>query len=129
MSTIATIANWNIVAFGLLLLAALMLVHEACYWLGGRYKARGADVHAEGVGVVVGGMLGLLAFVLALVVRQFPLQRARPRDAQRGQRDRYRVVAGRGDRSRKRTRNRKTVGGILTSQKGVRDRRTRSGRY
>jgi hypothetical protein len=68
MFALAAIANWSVVAFGLLLLAAQMLVHEGCYWLGAHYRARGGDAHAEGVGVVVGGMLGLLAFVLALTL-------------------------------------------------------------
>jgi hypothetical protein len=45
-----------------------MLAHEAGYWCGLRGKARGRDAHAEGVGVVVGGMLGLVAFVLALTL-------------------------------------------------------------
>jgi hypothetical protein len=68
MSTLAAIANWSIFAFGLLLLVAQMMAHEACYWLGSRYRSRGGDEHAEGVGVIVGGMLGLLAFVLALTL-------------------------------------------------------------
>lgn len=68
MSVLAAIADWSVLAFGVLLLAAQMLVHEAGYWVGWRRKARGGEVHAEGVGVVVGSILGLLAFVLALTL-------------------------------------------------------------
>jgi len=45
-----------------------MLAHEAGYWFGSRRRAHGGEVQAEGVGVVVGGMLSLLAFVLALTL-------------------------------------------------------------
>jgi hypothetical protein len=45
-----------------------MLAHETGYWVGARRRARGGEVQAEGVGVVVGGMLSLLAFVLALTL-------------------------------------------------------------
>lgn len=68
MTELAAIAGWSVVAFCLLLLVAQMLAHEACYWIGMRFRARGGAVHAEGVGVVVGSMLGLLAFVLALTL-------------------------------------------------------------
>src|SRR5215471_8958302 len=68
MTVLAAIADWSVLAFALLLLAAQMLAHEAGYWLGYRRKAGGEEVQAEGVSVVVGGMLGLLAFVLALTL-------------------------------------------------------------
>ncbi len=68
MTVLAAIADWSIYAFGFLLFAAQMLAHEAGYWLGWRRKARGGEPQAEGVGVIVGGMLGLLAFVLALTL-------------------------------------------------------------
>ena len=68
MNTLGAIADRSVIAFALLLLVAQMLVHEAGYWLGYRRKARGGEVQAEGVGVVVGGMLSLLAFVLALTL-------------------------------------------------------------
>jgi hypothetical protein len=51
--------------FALLLLLAQLLVHEAGYRLGNRRAETG---HAEHVGVVVAGMPGLLAFVLALTL-------------------------------------------------------------
>jgi hypothetical protein len=68
MTTLAAIANWSVFAFAALLWATQMLAHEAGYWFGSRYRAHGGDAHAEGVGVVVGGMLSLLAFVLALTL-------------------------------------------------------------
>jgi hypothetical protein len=68
MTVLVAIADWSIYAFGLLLFAAQMLAHEAGYWFGWRRKARGGDGQAEGVGLVVGGILGLLAFVLALTL-------------------------------------------------------------
>ena len=68
MTMLAAIANWSVFAFALLLLVAQMLAHEAGYWVGFRRRARGGEVQAEGVGVVVGGMLSLLAFVLALTL-------------------------------------------------------------
>jgi hypothetical protein len=67
MTMLAAIADWSVLAFALLLLGAQMLAHEAGWWVGSRRGARG-EIHAEGVGVVVGGMLGLLAFVLALTL-------------------------------------------------------------
>jgi len=68
MTELAAIANWSVFAFGLLLWVVQMLSHEAGYWFGSRHRARGGEVQAEGVGVVVGGMLSLLAFVLALTL-------------------------------------------------------------
>jgi hypothetical protein len=68
MTTLAAIANWSVFAFALLLWVTQMLAHEAGYWFGFRLRARGGEAQAEGVGVVVGGMLSLLAFVLALTL-------------------------------------------------------------
>ena len=67
MSMIAAIAEWSVIAFGLLLLAIQILAQEVGYWLGRRHRTR-MEGQAEGVGIVVGGMLGLLAFVLALTL-------------------------------------------------------------
>lgn len=61
------IATWSVLAFGLLLFGVQVVAHEAGYWFGRRHAAR-SEVQPEGVGVVVGGMLGLLAFVLALTL-------------------------------------------------------------
>jgi hypothetical protein len=68
MTLLAAIANWSVLAFAVLLWVAQMLAHEAGYWLGSRRRARGGELQAEGVGIVVGGMLALLAFVLALTL-------------------------------------------------------------
>ena len=68
MTELAAIANWSVFAFALLLFVAQMLAHEAGYWFGSRRRAHGEEGQAEGVGVVVGGMLSLLAFVLALTL-------------------------------------------------------------
>lgn len=67
MTLIASIAEWSLWLFGLLLLALQFTAHEAGYWLGRRRKTS-ANNQAENVGIVVGGMLGLLAFVLALTL-------------------------------------------------------------
>jgi hypothetical protein len=68
MTTLAAIADWSILAFASLLLGAQLLTYGAGYWLGYYRNARGGEAQADGVGVVVGGMLGLLAFVLALTL-------------------------------------------------------------
>src|SRR5215471_13969857 len=68
MTMLSVIADWSVFAFALLLMAAQMLAHEAGYWLGYRRKAQDGEAQAEGVSAVVGGMLGLLAFVLALTL-------------------------------------------------------------
>ena len=68
MTVLAAIANWSVFVFAVLLWVAQMLAHEAGYWFGSRRRAHGGAVQAEGVGVVVGGMLSLLAFVLALTL-------------------------------------------------------------
>lgn len=68
MTELAAIANWSVLAFGLLLFVVQMLAYAVGCWLGSRNKAHGGEGHAEGVGVVVSGMLALLAFVLALTL-------------------------------------------------------------
>ncbi len=122
MTELAAIANWSVFAFALLLWVAQMLAHEAGYWFGSRRRASGGEVHAEGVGVVVGGMLSLLAFVLALT-----LSFANTRFSERvegtlaeANAHRHRVAAGGGDRPRTGPRDCKTAGGIHSAQKGVR---------
>ena len=67
MSFVVALAAWSLLAFGAVLFVVLMLAHEAGYVIGRRQAARGATP-GEGVGVVVGGMLGLLGFVLALTL-------------------------------------------------------------
>lgn len=68
MEILAVIAEWSILAFGLVLLAAQLAAQEVGYWFGRRSKEKAARGETESVGVVVGGMLGLLAFVLALTL-------------------------------------------------------------
>jgi hypothetical protein len=68
MTVLAAIANWSVFAFALLLWPIQMVAHEAGYWFGSRRRARGGEAQAEGVSAVVGGMLSLLAFVLALTL-------------------------------------------------------------
>ena len=67
MTLLATIAAWSLLAFGLLLFLFQLAAHELGYQFGRRRAARRA-APADSVGVVVGGMLGLLAFVLALTL-------------------------------------------------------------
>jgi len=68
MTELAAIANWSVFAFALLLWVAQMLAHETGYWAGFGRRARGGEVQAKGVSVVVAGMLSLLVFVLALTL-------------------------------------------------------------
>ena len=67
MLLLANIAAWSFLAFGALLLVAQVAAHELGFWLG-RRRARRHGTRTEGVGILVGGLLGLLAFVLALTL-------------------------------------------------------------
>jgi hypothetical protein len=67
MSVLLALAEWSPLAVAVLLLAVQFLAHEAGYRLGVWRKAHAAG-QMENVGVVVTGMLGLLAFVLALTL-------------------------------------------------------------
>lgn len=67
MNLFTALAAWSELAFGFVLFAALMVANEVGYLLGRQNAAQGS-VPIEGVGVVVGGVLGLLAFVLALTL-------------------------------------------------------------
>ncbi len=67
MTAVIAIAEWSILAFGLLLLVAQLAMNELGFRLGQRRAAR-QDAAPENVGIVVGGVLGLLAFVLALTL-------------------------------------------------------------
>ncbi len=68
MMLLATIAAWSLFAFGSILFVAQLVAHEMGFWFGRRAAARAGGPPSEGVGVLVGGMLGLLAFVLALTL-------------------------------------------------------------
>ena len=67
MMLLGRIAAWNLFAFGFLLFAVQIAAHEIGHWAGRRQVARG-QAAGEGVGVLVGGVLALLAFVLALTL-------------------------------------------------------------
>ncbi|MGE0226440.1 MAG: hypothetical protein AB7F35_13775 [Acetobacteraceae bacterium] len=67
MMIVIAIAEWSVVAFGLLLLAFQLIAQEFGFWVGKKHRTRG-QAASEGVNVVVGGMLALLAFVLALTL-------------------------------------------------------------
>jgi hypothetical protein len=67
MDLLTAIAAWSLLAFGCLLFLFQLAAHEVGFQIG-RRRAAGLTAPAESVGVVVGGMLGLLAFVLALTL-------------------------------------------------------------
>jgi hypothetical protein len=59
------LAAWSLWAFGLVLFAAQMLAREIGFRLG---RWRAPNEEREGVGLLTGALLGLLAFVLALTL-------------------------------------------------------------
>ncbi|MHB2168960.1 bestrophin-like domain [Alsobacter sp. R-9] len=61
------LATWNFAAFVGGLFLVQMAAREGGYWLARHHRAR-SEAEPEGVGVLVGSMLGLLAFVLALTL-------------------------------------------------------------
>jgi hypothetical protein len=67
MNLLVAIAAWSLLAFGLLLFLLQLGAHEIGYRFG-RLRGARLEAPAESVGAVVGGMLGLLAFVLALTL-------------------------------------------------------------
>jgi hypothetical protein len=67
ITLLGEILAFSLLAFWLLLFGVQWLAERLGSWLGRRHASRGA-APADGVGVVVGGMLGLLAFVLALTL-------------------------------------------------------------
>jgi hypothetical protein len=67
MNLLAEILAFSLFAFWLVFFLLQWLAQALGSWLGRRH-AEGGGAPAEGVGVVVGGMLGLLAFVLALTL-------------------------------------------------------------
>jgi hypothetical protein len=68
MEVLADIASWSLLVFALLLFVTQTAAREFGYWLGVRRHALRGSSDAEGVGLVVGGMIGLLGFVLALTL-------------------------------------------------------------
>ncbi|EJJ29457.1 hypothetical protein [Rhizobium sp. CF142] len=67
MDVLRDLAAWSTLAIAAILLIVQLLAHEIGYRLGTVSKT-GVPGQAENVGVVVAGMLGLLAFVLALTL-------------------------------------------------------------
>jgi len=67
LDLLGALAGWSVPAFGALLIAVQMAAREAGERWGRRRKLRGTDAE-EGAGLVVGGILGLLAFILALTL-------------------------------------------------------------
>jgi hypothetical protein len=68
MDFFAHLAARSVPAFIALLFIALFVAREIGLWLGRRHAAVDGAAEPEGVGLVVGSMLGLLAFVLALTL-------------------------------------------------------------
>ncbi len=60
-------AMWSFAAFGLTLFVLQLGLREIGYWFGSHRRSR-SEALPENVGVIVGSMLGLLAFVLALTL-------------------------------------------------------------
>ncbi|MBD9647648.1 hypothetical protein JVX98_09610 [Ensifer sp. PDNC004] len=67
MDFLVSLAEISVIGFAAVLLVGQLAAHEIGYRLGVRSKER-AGGQIENVGVVVAGMLGLLAFVLALTL-------------------------------------------------------------
>ena len=67
MTILTAIAERSLLAFGLLLLLLQLLAHEVGYRIG-RRQNRNSHVRSETTAIVQGGILGLLAFVLALTL-------------------------------------------------------------
>jgi hypothetical protein len=68
MELLADLAAWSVLAFSLLLFVSQWLVFRFGRTVGMWYRTARGTNEAEGVGVVVGGLLGLLAFILALTL-------------------------------------------------------------
>jgi hypothetical protein len=67
MTILADLAEWSLAAFALLIFVVQFVAQEVGQWLGRHQRTR-VEGKVESVAVVVGGMLGLLAFVLALTL-------------------------------------------------------------
>lgn len=68
MEILAQLASWSLTAFAILLFLTQVASRELGYRLGERHNALRGTSDAEGVGLVVGGMIALLGFVLALTL-------------------------------------------------------------
>lgn len=65
--TMQQLAAWSVVAFGLVLFLVQMGARELGHWLG-RRRSLQAEAESAGVTLLVGALLALLAFVLALTL-------------------------------------------------------------
>jgi hypothetical protein len=66
---LARIAIWSIYAFGAILFLTQLAAHEIGFLIGRRNATRRENrAEREGFGLLVGGVLALLAFVLALTM-------------------------------------------------------------
>jgi len=65
MSLLIDLAAWSMTAFGLVLFAAQAAARELGFAIGRRAREKS---EREGVGILVGAILGLMAFVLALTL-------------------------------------------------------------
>jgi len=79
MEILTSIAAATWLGFGALLLVAQLLAREIGYWLG-RKRGDAAKNEQEAVGLLVGGMLGVLGFVLALTLSFASARYAERRD-------------------------------------------------
>jgi hypothetical protein len=64
---LAQLAMWSFTAFGALLMAMQLVFYLVGFRLGG-YRRAHSDTEPEGVGIIVGGIMALLGFVLALTL-------------------------------------------------------------
>ncbi len=67
MAVLTAIAEWSLVGFGVLLLLLQIVAHEVGFRIGSWHKGK-AEGRSESAAVVVGSVLGLFAFVLALTL-------------------------------------------------------------
>lgn len=64
MGLIEGVVEWGFTVFGIVMIVVMMLAREVGYRLG-RSRSASAERPDEGVAVLVGGLLGLMSFVLA----------------------------------------------------------------
>ncbi|MGE0852934.1 MAG: hypothetical protein AB7O44_25530 [Hyphomicrobiaceae bacterium] len=67
MELLADLAAWSLLVLSLLLFVAQLLAYAGGHWAGSRHRGN-HPTRAEGVSLIVGGLLGLLSFVLALTL-------------------------------------------------------------
>jgi hypothetical protein len=65
VEALAQLAAWSLLVFAIILFATQVAAREFGYWLRQRQAALHGSGEAEGVGLVVGGMIGILALTLS----------------------------------------------------------------